>query len=264
MAEADAVATAMVTGASPDNPDAATQHNQAGANGSVTGGDWGTVPDELKKVVEGKGWKAPSDAVKSYVELEKFASKSVQDMSPEEREKFAKTRLGRPEKPDELPLSNVTLPEGFPKPDKASEDELRKVVWSMQSLPLKEQAKYLHEWATKKAVEAFISMRSADGKRREESETKLRQTWALDYEGNNTKVDKLLALGGDELVQWANNGPGKDPVVRMGLLKIAKLFSDETLVTGAVPPATQGDAGGFVVDFSKSPELVGDKRFGHR
>lgn len=259
MAEADATATGMVTGAA-DNPKPDGQHNQAQASGSAAAGDWGT--GEFAEVIKQKGWKSPGDAVKSYVALEKFASKSVQDMDQEEREKFYK-RLGRPEKPDELVLSTLTLPEGFEVP-KEFDGELRKVIHQSQSLPMKEQAKLLHEWLLKRAVDAWSAARSGVAKKREADESALRNSWLSDYDGNNAKVDQLIRLGGDDVVQYMNNGPGKEPVMRQWLLKVASMFAQETLVTGK-PPAEKAAPSGFVVDFAeKSPELMGDGRYGKR
>ena len=257
MADADAVATSLVTGGKPDNSKPATQQNQSDGNGNAAVGDW--VTDDVREVVKAKGWKSPADAIKSYVELEKFNSKSVQDMSPEEREKFFKTKLGRPESPDAYELSNVILPKELPRSETADK-ELKEVVWKMQSLPLKDQAKYLHEWAMKRAADGYIAHRTAQTKASEDAEAELRKEWTIDYDANLRKVESLVKnLGGDAMVQYMNSEAGKSPALRKFLAGIAKKFSSDTLETGR--PVTSGQPrGGMVVDFSKSPELSTNRR----
>jgi hypothetical protein len=258
MAEADAVATALATGGNPDNPSQATQHNPPAA-----AQDWGTaIPDEFKEVVKAKGWKGPADAIKSYVELEKYSSKAVQDMSAEEKDKLLK-RLGRPESPDGLELANVQLPEGLPRSPNADK-ELQQVVWEMQALPLKQQAKKLHEWAAQKAAASFLSAKQAQEKQLADAEAALRQAWGASYDANMANVEKLLKLGGDEFAQFMNAGAGRNPAVRKGLYAISKLMTDETLVQGKPPAAGVKPTPGMVVDFSKSPELQGEGRYGRR
>jgi hypothetical protein len=259
MAEVDAVASALATGGNPNNPQAPTQHNPTAA-----AQDWGTaVPDEFKEVVKAKGWKAPADAIKSYVELEKYSSKAVQDMSAEEKDKLLK-RLGRPESPDGLELGSVSLPEGLPRSPTADK-ELQQVVWEMQALPLKQQAKHIHEWAARKAAASFSAAKQAQEKQLSDADSALRSAWGVSYDANSANVDKLLKLGGDEFVQFMNAGPGKNPAVRKGLYAISKLLTDETLVSGKVPPPMdRNSTPGMVVDFTKSPELTGSNRYGTR
>lgn len=257
MTDADAVATSMVTGAKPDNPKPATQHNQTEDNGSAAAADW--VTDEVRDVVKAKGWKSPADAIKSYVELEKYSSKSVQDMTPEEREKFLKVKLGRPESADALELSSVILPEGVQRSADADK-ELKQIVWQMQTLPPKEQSKHLHEWAMKKAADGIIKARAAVKEKADKSESELRKEWGLDYDANERRVHTLVQqLGGDAMVQYMNSEAGKEPVLRKFLAGVAKRFSQDTLETGRVAPSGQ-QRGGMVVDFSKSPELSANKR----
>jgi len=259
MTEADAVAQGMVTGGGSDNPKPATQHNQAEGNGKAAAADWGTVDEVLRKTIEAKGWKAPGDVVKSYVELEKYSSKSVQDMTPEEREKFMKTKLGRPESPDAYELSNVVLPEGMQR-SASADKELKEVVWKMQSLPLKEQAKALHEWAMTRAANGLIAAKAAMKERAEKNESELRKEWGLEYEATERRVQSLVRnIGGDAMVQYMNSDAGKEPALRRFLANVAKQFSQDTLETGRVAPAGQQRTG-MVVDFSKSPELSTNKR----
>jgi hypothetical protein len=172
-------------------------------------------------------------------------------------------RLGRPESPDGLELGKVTLPEGLPRAPEADK-ELQQVVWEMQALPLKQQAKKLHEWAAAKATAGFLASKQAQERQASEAESALRQAWGVTYDANTANVEKLLKLGGEEFVQFMNAGPGKNPVVRKGLYAISKLMTDETLVQGKAPSATPKPTPGMVVDFSKSPELQGDSRYGRR
>jgi hypothetical protein len=256
MPETDAVASALVTGGDSDNPSAATQHNQANGKATDANGAWGTDDDGLLKVIKAKGWKAPADAVKSYADLEKYASKPVQDMTPEERDKFAK-RLGRPETPDALELSGYVLPDGLQR-SKDADGELRKVIWEMQALPPKEQAKHIHEWAMKKAGDGYRAMKQSETKALEEAENTLRKDWGTDYDANKGTIERVARLGGDEFIQWLNSTPGKNPVVRKALLAFGKLTRDDVLVDGRpVPRENPNLRKGMVVDFTKVPDLRG-------
>lgn len=260
MAVGDAVVNVLATGGNPENPSAPAQQNPPAAAGSDA---WkNDFPAELKPRLE--KFKTAQELAKGYVELENFSSKAVQDMDQSERERFMK-RLGRPESPDGLELGKVTLPEGLPRAPEADK-ELQQVVWEMQALPLKQQAKKLHEWAAAKATAGFLASKQAQERQASEAETALRQAWGLGYEANNVSVDRLLKLGGEEFAQFMSAGPGKNPVIRKGLYAISKFFADDTLITGKAPPPKAESTGspGMVVDFSKSPELQGENRYGRR
>ena len=255
MTDADAVAKAVVTGVTPpDNPAPATQHNQTDGKAAAATDAWGTVDEPLRKVIEAKGWKAPVDALKSYIALEQYASKPVQDMNPEEREKFHK-RLGRPESPDGIELSNVILPTGMQQNLEFNRN-FRDLVWKSQALPLKEQAKHIHEFVVKDTVEKHEAVQKQITKIYEDSESELRKDWGLEYDANMAIANKAAKLGGDEFVQWLNIGPGKLAKVRKGLLAIGRLVSDEAFVNGRPVPLVQGTEAGMLFDPKKSPELT--------
>jgi hypothetical protein len=246
MAETDP-AVAAVTG-DADNHKGEAKDNQQGAS------DWAKDFDEgIRKRIE--KFKTPADLAKGYVELETYSSKGLQDMTDSEKEKFFK-RLGLPESPEGYELSGVTLPEGIPQnPD--ADKAFKELAKSLRLT--KDQAKGGHEWLMKRAATAIIAQRAASKKQAEDAENSLRTSWATAYDANQAAVEKVIRLGGDKFVQFMNNGPGKDPTVREGLLAISKMFADETLVSGK-PPGKQKTEGtvpqGFVFDPSKSPELV--------
>jgi hypothetical protein len=257
MPETDAVATALVTETS-GNDDAATQQNQAnGKSATDAGANWANgLADDIKKQMA--RFKSVDALAKSYVELERYSSKPVQDMTPEEREKFAK-RLGRPETPDALELSGYVLPEGIQR-SKDADKELQKVIWEMQALPPKEQAKHIHEWAMKKAGDGYLAMKQAGAKALEESENVLRKEWGADYDANKATVERVARLAGDEFTQWLNSSPGKSAVVRKALFALGKTMRDDTFVDGKpVPRENPNSRSGMVVDFSKVPGLRGSR-----
>lgn len=249
MADVDAVAAVAVTGVKPDNPAPATPAQSTDAKATAATDSWGTVDDETGKVVKAKGWKAPADAVKSYVDLEKYASKSVQDMSPEEREKFTK-RLGRPESPDGYELSNVTMPEGMTR-DPEFDKGFKELVFKVQAMPLKEQAKYYHEYFLQDSAKKYSAMRANIAKVFDTSETELRKSWGLDFDANMALSQKVAKLGGDETVQWLNSGPGKLAVLRKWMYAIGKLMSDDTLEHGSPVPRDTNGKQGLVFDAAK-------------
>jgi len=260
MADVDAVAAVTATGKAPDNPAPATQHNQTDATGTASPDAWGTGVDEsLRKVIEVKGWKAPADAVKSYVDLEKYASKNVQDMTSEEREKFVK-RLGRPESPDAYELGNVDLPQGMTR-DAEFDKGFKELVFKVQALPLKEQAKHYHEYFLKDSAKKYADMKQNIAKVFDASETELRKAWGLDFDANMALSQKVAKLGGDKVVQWLNSGPGKLAVLREWMYNIGKLMSDSTLERGSpVPRDVVDNSKGLLFDPVKMGLRTADSR----
>ena len=245
MAEVDPAAAIVTEGKTDDNHGAKAEGNQQGAS------DWAKDFDEgLRKRVE--KFKTPADLAKSYVELETYSSKSFQDMTPEQKEKYIK-RLGLPESPDGYELSTVSLPQGIERSPRA-DAEFKKLVHDMKLT--KEQAKGIHEYSMRKFSESVIAAREAEKRQSEEKENALRTAWGAALEANNQSVEKLIRLGGDEFVQAMNSGPGKEPSIRKGLFEISKLLANETLVSGRVEQPKSQARPGFVVDFSKSPELA--------
>ena len=241
MAEKDVVAEGIV--ADKGNDKAATDGNPQG------NADWAKGLDEgiQKKLERFKG--DPQALAKSYVELETYASKSFQDMSEPEKEKYLK-RLGLPEKPEEYELSAVEMPKELARSATADAD-FKAFVHSARLT--KGQAKQLHEWASKRALDTYNTHMSGVKKQTEEREGALRTEWGTAYQANLDTTDKLLELGGKEFAQRMKNG---DAVVRKGFYELSKHFNDETLVSGRVDrPQPSGPPSGFVFDPGKSPEL---------
>jgi hypothetical protein len=249
MAENDAGAQSLATGL-PENSKAAEGGNQVQSSS-----DWKNGFDsDLKTRVE--RFKEPADLAKSYIELEKFTSKSVQDMTPEEKAKLYK-RLGRPEKQDEYELSTMALPKGL---DRGENGDKAFREMALANNLTKEQAKSIHEWATKQAVDGYVGMQQSRAKQAEEASSTLRKEWGLDFEPNLRGVNSLIQNYGDaDLVQLMNSGPGNAPAMLRFLKRIRDTMTDDTLESGRVPPPKTESGGkpGYVVDFaSKSPELV--------
>jgi hypothetical protein len=257
MADTDATEGTLAA-PTKDNSEAAPKQNQSQPASSAAAADW--VTDDVREVVKAKGWKSPSDAIKSYVELEKYSSKSVQDMTPEEREKFYK-RIGRPDSSDAYELSGVLLPKGVEQtPDS---DKAYREVCHLHGLT-KEQAKGIHEWASKASVDAIIAMNQAFTKKKKEAEESLRKEWGTDYEGNLKSVQLLIKNFGDnDIVKFLNTGPGNEPAMLRFLHRLKGTMTEDTLVEGKLAPREPTtEPGGF--DWSKVPSVSGENRYGHR
>jgi hypothetical protein len=250
--ETDLVASGLA--ASGDNQNSSDGGNQSGVNEWAKGLD----PALAKRVEK---FKTPADLVKAYAEIESTAFKSFQDMTPQEQEKFLK-RLGLPESPEGYELSTVTLPEALASGKQSYDAEYRSLAKEMNLT--KAQGKKLHEWLMSKAVSGYSAQQSAVQRSLEEGTNSLRQSWGASYDGNNSVVDKVIRLGGDKFVERMNAGAGKDPVIRAGLLEIAKKFQiqEDTLVEGRVdrPAPASESRSGFLFDPSKVPELTGANR----
>lgn len=210
-------------------------------------GPWFKDLDEgLRKRVE--KFKTPADLAKGYVEVETDRSRIIESQ-----------RVALPDSPEGYELSTATLPDGIPH-SKEGDAEFKATVHSLKLT--KDQAKGLHEWATKRAATSIIAQREAARKRTEDDESSLRSVWGTSFDGNQTAVEKVIQLGGDKFVERMNNGPGKDPIIRAGLYAISKLFADETMVSGRVEQRKDQaePRPGFVFDTSKSPELSSGRR----
>jgi len=261
MPEADLVAGAIATGASPENGDGGTKENQSEGKVTESASDWrNEVAVDLRPKLE--RFKTPADLAKSYIELERMSSKAVQDMSAEERDRLYK-RLGRPEKPGDYELANLALPTGIPRDPKADE-ELK--AFAHEQGFTKAQLKALHEWSMKRAIDGIVASRQAEQKQVDEFDDALRKEWGASKDENEAKVNSLIQkFGGDVAVKFFNGGPGKNPVMKKFLFDIAKTMSDETFIGGSVAPMNRVAGGdNMVVDFSKSPELLGTNRYGRR
>jgi hypothetical protein len=148
------------------------------------------------------------------------------------------------------------LPEGLKQPQEA-DAEFKAFVHSLRLT--KDQARGLHEWAMSRATKGYVAAKTAQERQIKESEDSLKTAWGALFDANMAAVNRVIQLGGDQFVQAMNSGPGKDAVIRAGLLAISKMFADDTLVSGRVEKK-QPLRPGFVVDFSKSPELSAQTR----
>lgn len=248
MADVDAVAAVAATGVKSDNPAPATPAQSADAKGAPAA-DWAMeLPEDIKKQLAGR-FKSPADLAKSYTALEQTLGKNIQDMTPEEREKILK-RLGRPESPDAYELSNVTMPQGMVR-DPEFDKGFRELVFKVQALPLKEQAKHYHEYFLQDATTKYAAMKANIAKVFDASETELRKTWGLDFDANMALSQKVAKIGGDEMVTWLNSGPGKLAVLRKWMYAIGKLMSDDTLESGTLVPKDTSGKPGLVFDAAK-------------
>ena len=260
MPETDAVATAIVTGGNADNPGGGTQHNQATAAADSAESWKNGVPEELRDKLA--TFKTVGDLAKSYVEARNIAFKPVPEMNQEELGKFFK-RVGRPDKPDEYELSTVILPDGV---QRAADADTDLKAFAFQNGFTKAQLTALHKWSMQRAADSILAARKREAERVASQEGELRAAWDSGYEENGSRVNSLVQrFGGDKVVAYMNSGPGKDPVLRQFLYEVSKKMSDEVFVGGSVAPMSRV-AGGkpTVVDFGKSPELMGESRFGRR
>lgn len=249
MADVDAVAAVAATGVKPDNPAPATPAQSTDAKGAPPAADWAMdLPEDIKKQLAGR-FKSPADLAKSYTALEHSLGKNIQDMTSEEREKLVK-RLGRPESPDAYELSNVTMPEGMTR-DPEFDKGFKELVFKVQAMPLKEQAKYYHEYFLQDSAKKYAGMRANIAKVFDASETELRKSWGLDFDTNMALSQKVAKIGGDEMVQWLNSGPGKLAVLRKWMFAIGKLMSDDTLESGSLVPRESSGKPGLVFDAGK-------------
>jgi len=260
MPETDAVATAIATGATADNPSGSKPHNQSTAAADSAESWKNGVPEELRDKLA--TIKTVGDLAKSYVEARNLAFKPVPEMNQEELAKFYK-RVGRPDSQDEYELSDIILPDGVQRAEDADK-ELK--AFAHQNGFTKTQLKALHKWSMQRAADSILAARKREAERLGAQEGELRKAWETGFEENSARVNSLVQrFGGDKVVAYMNSGPGKDPVLRQFLYDISKTMSDEVFVGGSVAPLSRV-AGGrpTVVDFGKSPELQGDSRFGRR
>jgi len=261
MAETDQGVTSLAAGGEPENSEATSQDNQPQTT-ETTGGEELKLSgfDEKDSGILGR-FKSQNGLAKSYLELFKRMERTVaipgENAKPEEVEAFYK-RLGRPDSPDGYELETVYLPDGVTKAD-MGEENFKKIAHKLGLT--KAQAKELHKWAVDTSLDQVKQVRQvAEQKKREASEV-LRKEYGLDY-------DKKIALmgqvnrkfGGDEWIQFLNEGPGNDPRLIRVLVKIGESISEDTLVQGRPPGATgleEREPGVF--SYPNRPEVTGNR-----
>lgn len=261
MAEADQVVS-LAAGGKPENAEGAAQDNQQKPAEVVP---WVKELEGFDEQTRSKlsRFKTSKDVAKSYLELEKRLGASVvipgKDATQTERDEFAK-RLGRPESPDGYELDPLFLPDGVSRQD-GGEDAFKAMAFELGLS--KDQGKRLYKYAASKAFEGVAALRKEMEKKKMAAAEVLRKEWGNEYTSNLAKVQKVSKLfGGDDWVEYLNEGAGNDPRLIKVLVKIANQFSEDTLESGRLAPRTQERREPGLLDYGDlRPEITGDNRY---
>lgn len=201
------------------------------------------IPETYANTPVGK-YKTVGELAKGYENANKLiGAKGVilpgENAQPEEYEKFYNS-LGRPEKPEGYKFSPV---EGL-HPGVKITPEVDKYISGMMhknGIPQRQAD------ALRKDLLGVLSISQTkqDEKlnaSRHEAETKLRNEWGSEYDANLAKAKAvMLKLGGEDMVSYANEGPGNDPRLIKFLGMIGKKMSEDTFIKGNEPGTGNSD-----------------------
>jgi hypothetical protein len=255
MAE-DSGDTSLAAGAA-DNSQEADQGNQSAPVAAEGGLQFDLPAEDRTKLAR---FKSHNDLGKSYLELERKLGASItlpgKNSTAEEREAFHK-RLGRPDSPDGYELDSFFLPDGVTKAD-MGEEKFKAQAYELGLS--KDQAKALHKWAVDASLEQAKQMKQQQALKKRDASEALRKEHGLEYEKKLALVGLVnQRFGGDEWIQFLNEGPGDDPRLLRVLMKVGEAISEDTLVQGRPAGMEPGEREDGLLSYPNRPEITGNR-----